>query len=130
MQPSEPSKFAQAGGSPLDALDCPLLTLEHDGARIDLHGRRHPAGEDHTLGHVIDMDPHWNALSQAHPSEDRIYRRQPLPVGLCVRDVDAAGDAPYMAANNLGIAHQLDTRRVAYLDPVEIGLLEIAVDPE
>src|SRR5215472_13833729 len=98
--------------------------------RIDLHGGGHPGGEDHTLGHLIDMDAHRDALRQTHPGEDRIYSRQPLPVGLCVRDVDAAGDAPDMSANNLTVAHQLDAGRVAYLDPVEIGLLEIAVDPE
>src|SRR5215470_4773228 len=98
--------------------------------RIDLHRCSHPGGEDHTLGYLIDVDAHWNALSQAHPGEDRIHRRQPLPVGLCVRDVDAAGDAPHMSANNLTVAHQLDAGRVAYLDPVEIGLLEISIDPE
>jgi hypothetical protein len=35
-----------------------------------------------------------------------------------------------MAAHDLAIAHQLNAGRVADLDPVEIGLLEIAVNPE
>jgi len=55
---------------------------------------------------------------------------QALPVGLRVCDVDAAGDAADMAANDLAVAHQLDARRVTYTDRAEIGLLEIAVDPE
>jgi hypothetical protein len=32
------------------------------GSRIDLHGGGHPSRQDHTLGHLINVDPHWNAL--------------------------------------------------------------------
>src|SRR6266446_5910900 len=98
--------------------------------RIDLHSSRHPGCEDHTLRHLIDVDAHRNALRQAHPGEDRVDRGEPLPVGLRVRHIDAARDAADMAANDLGVAHQLDAGRVTDLDRLEIGLLEIAVDPE
>src|SRR5215471_1739188 len=98
--------------------------------RFDLHRCSHPGREDHTLGHLVDVDPHRNALGEAHPGEDRVDIGETLPVGLCVCDVDAAGDAADMPANNLTVAHQLDAGRVAYLDPVETGLLEIPVDPE
>ena len=37
------------------------------GARIDLHGRRHPGGQDDALGHLIDMNTDRDALRQAHP---------------------------------------------------------------
>src|SRR5260370_30391965 len=100
------------------------------GSRIDLHGRRHPCREDHTLWHLIDVDAHRYALRQAHPGEDRVDVGEPLPVGLRVCDVDAAGAAADMAANDLVIAHQFDAGRVAYRDRPEIGLLEIALDPE
>src|SRR6516165_7831583 len=126
MQPSEPSKFAQAGGSPLDALDCPSLTFERGGARIDLHGRRHPGGQDDALGHLIDMNTDRDALRQAHPGEDRVDIGETLPVGLCVCDVDATGDAVDMAVYNLTVAHQLDVGWIADAEPLEIGLLEIA----
>src|SRR5580700_493626 len=98
--------------------------------RIDLHCRRHPGREDHTFRHLIDVDAHRNALCQAHPGEDRVYVGQPLPVRLRIRDVNATGDAVNMAVNDLVIAHQLDAGWIAYLDRLEIGLLEIAVDPE
>src|SRR5260370_26891489 len=106
------------------------LLVRVAGSWIDLDGRRHPCREDHTMGHLIDVDAHRYALRQAHPGEDRVDVGEPLPVGLRVCDVDAAGDAADMAANDLVIAHQLDAGRVAYLDRLEIGLLEIAVDPE
>src|SRR5215831_9808211 len=96
----------------------------------DLHRCSHPGGEDHPIGHLIDVDAHRNALRQPHPGEDRVNVGKPLPVGLRIRDIDTAGDAADMAANDLAVAHQLDAGQVAYLDPVEIGLLEIAVDPE
>src|SRR5271169_5366132 len=76
--------------------------------RIDLHGRGHPSRQDHTLRHLIDVDAHRNALRQAHPGKDRVDLSQPLTVRLRVRDVDAAGDAADMAANDLAVAHQFD----------------------
>ena len=98
--------------------------------RIDLHRGRHPGREDHTLRHLIDVNAYWDALRQPHPSEDRVDRGQPLSVGLRVRDIDPARDAADMAANDLAVSHQLDAGRVANLDRLEIGFLEISVDPE
>ena len=47
---------------------------------------------------------------------------KPLPIGLRVRDIDAAGDAVDMAARNLAIAHQLDAGWVADADRLELSL--------
>jgi hypothetical protein len=35
---------------------------ELPGARIDLHGRRHPGGQYDALGHLIDMNTDRDAL--------------------------------------------------------------------
>ena len=64
------------------------------------------------------------------PGEDRVDVGKPLPVGLRVRNIDAAGNAVDVTADNLAIAHQLDLGRVADADRFEIRFLEIAVDPE
>jgi hypothetical protein len=76
------------------------------------------------------MDAHWHALGKSHPGKDRVNRGEPRLIRLRVRNVDAAGDAADMAMDDLTVAHQLNVRRIALLDCSEIGLLEIAVDPE
>ena len=96
---------------------------------IDLHGTRHAGDQAHTIRYLIDVDTHRYTLRKPHPCEDRIYRGEPRWIRLCVRDINAAGDAADMATNQLPVAHQLDGRRVAVLDPAETGLLEVAVDP-
>src|SRR5580692_4640461 len=106
------------------------LLLLLAGPRIDLNGGGHPGRKHHALGYLIDVDAHRNALRQTHPGEDRVDLSQPLPVGLRVCDVDAAGDTVDMAAGDLAVSHQLDFGRVAHLDRLEIGLLEITVDPK
>ncbi len=98
--------------------------------RIDLHGGRHAGHQADAIRHLIDVDAHRHALRKAHPGEDRIYRGEPRLIRLRVRDVDATGDAADMATNELAVAHQLDGRRVAVMDPAETGLLEVAIDPE
>src|SRR5260370_19135384 len=97
---------------------------------IDLHGSRHASHQSDVIGHLIDMNAYRHPLRQPHPGEDRIPRSEPRLIRLRVRDIDASGDAPDMATNKLAVAHQLDTCRVAFKDPAETGLLEIAVDPE
>jgi hypothetical protein len=62
------------------------------------------------------VDAYRDALREAHPSEDRIDGGEPLPIGLCVRDVDAAGNAVDVAAEDLAVAHQFDAGRVADAD--------------
>ena len=97
------NRRANAGGRNL------ATSLEHiahslglrPGSRIDLHGGGHSRREHHALGHLIDVDAHRDALREAHPGEDRVDGREPLPVGLRVRDIDGAGDAVDMAANDL-----------------------------
>jgi hypothetical protein len=59
------------------------------------------------------------APRQAHPGEDRVDVGQPLPVGLRVLNVDAAGDTVDMTAHDLAIAHQLDLGRVADADRLQ-----------
>src|SRR5712675_3078063 len=109
---------------------CSASTLRRFGLRIDLHGGRHTSRQPDTIRHLIDVDAHRQALRQAHPGEDRIYRGQPCLIGLRVRNVDAAGDATDVATNDLAVAHQLHGCRVALMNPPETGLLEVAVDPE
>jgi hypothetical protein len=48
---------------------------------------------------------------------------------LCVRDIDAAGDAVDLAAEALAIALELDRGPVADADRLEVRLFKIAVDP-
>ena len=62
---------------------------------IDLHGGRHSCRKHHALRHLINMDAHGDALRQAHPGKDRVDVGEPLPIGLRVGDVDAAGDARF-----------------------------------
>ena len=82
------------------------------------------------MGDMLYVDPNRDALRKPHPGEDWVDIGKPLPVGLRVRDVDGAGDAVDMAADDLGIAHQFDACWIADADWSEIGLLEITVDPE
>ncbi len=98
--------------------------------RIYLHGRGHAGHELHTIRYLIDLDMHGNALGQAHPGEDRVDRRKPHAIRLRVRDADAPGDAVDMAANELAVAHELGLRRIAHVDPAQVDLLEIPVNPE
>jgi len=95
-----------------------------------LDGGGHSRREHHAFGHLIYVDAHWDPLREAHPGENRVYVGKPLPIGLCVRDIDAARDAADMTADDLAVAHQLDAGRVAHLDRLEVGFLEIPVDPE
>jgi len=69
-------------------------------------------------------------LREAHPREDRVHRRDSLSVGLPVRDVDAARDVADVFADDVVMAHQLDPRRVSFLDGMQLRLLEVAIDPE
>ena len=75
------------------------------------------------------MDAHRHPLGEAHEGEDRIDGGETRGVGRGVRDVDAAREPLNPAAQQRGIPHELDRRRVAFLDPPERGLLEIGVDP-
>ena len=74
------------------------------------------------------MHAHRYALREAHPREDRVDGRDPLIVGLRVRDVDCAGDAVDVPTRDLTVAHQLDLGRIAHTDRSKVRLLEISVD--
>jgi hypothetical protein len=97
---------------------------------VDLDGGGHAGGQDDAWGHLIDMHANRDALREAHPSEDRVDSRDPLIVGLRVRDVDRAGDAVDVTAHDLCMAHQLDLDRITNADRAKIRLLEISVDPK
>ena len=99
-------------------------------SRIDLDGGGHTSSKNHARRHLIEMDADRNALGQADPGEDRVDCCKSFLVGLRVRDVDAARDAVDVPPNDLAVAHQLDAGRVTRADSVEIGFLEVAVDPE
>src|SRR5258706_11506528 len=106
------------------------LRMRRPRAMLDLHGRRLAGRQNYALGHVIDMDPHRDALCQTHPREDRVHGRKSLRAGLRIGDVDAARDAADVAAHDLVIAHELDLRRIALANGPQSGLGEVAIDPE
>src|SRR5882762_87593 len=83
---------------------------------IDANGRGHTGRKNHARRHLIDMDADWDALGKAHPREDRVDRRHPLIVGLCVRDVDGASYAFDVAAYDLAVTHQADLGRISQVD--------------
>ena len=97
--------------------------------RFDLHRRRQAGDELDPLRNLVDVDAHRHALGEAHEGEDRIDRGEPGGVGRRVGDIDAAREPLNPAAQERAIAHELDRRRVAFLDAPERGLLEIGVDP-
>src|SRR5713226_5554397 len=105
-------------------------TLRRFRLRIDLHGGGHASHQPDAIRHLINVDAHRHALRKTHPGKNRIYRGKSRLIRLRVRDVDAAGDTADMATNRLAVAHQLNCCRVAFMDPSETGLLEVAVDPE
>src|SRR5262249_11058660 len=96
----------------------------------DLDGSRHTGSKDHSRGNLIDMDADRNALSEAYPGKDRIDAREPLLIGLSVGDVNAASDAVDMPSSDLAVAHELDAGRVPDANRLELGLFEVAIDPE
>jgi hypothetical protein len=75
------------------------------------------------------MDANWDALSQAHPGEDRVDGGNALTIGLSIRNVDRAGDAIDVAAHDLTVAHQLYFGWVAHADGSKGRFLKIPVDP-
>jgi hypothetical protein len=54
-----------------------------------LNSGRHASHEAHDLRRPIDVDVHWHALREAHPSKDGIHGGEPSEVRLRVWDVDA-----------------------------------------
>src|SRR5262245_42298001 len=105
------------------------LNRNRAGATIDLDGGRHAGGKNDTSRHLVDVDPHRDALGEADPGKDGVDGRETLTVGLRVRDMDRASDAVDVAAHDLIVSHQLDLGRSAHAYRREIRLLEIAVDP-
>src|ERR1700761_8262380 len=91
---------------------------------VYLNGGRHAGRKDNIGGHLIDMDTNRDALGQAYPGEDGINGSNPLTVGLCVRNVDCAGDAVDVTAHYLIAAHQLDLSRVSHPNRTKVRLLE------
>src|ERR1700686_1018555 len=97
---------------------------------VDLNRGGHAGRKDDIGGHLIDVDVNRDALGQTYPGEDGIDGGNALTVGLCVRNVDCAGDAVDVTAHDLIAAHQLDLSRISHLDRSKVRLLEISVDPE
>src|SRR5262249_18025795 len=82
------------------------LTAGRTGAIIDLDGGRHAGGKHDARRHLVDVDPHRDALGEVDPGEDGVDGRETLIVGLRVRDMDRAGDAVDVAAHDLIVSHQ------------------------
>ena len=57
-----------------------------------------------------------NALREAQPGEDRVHRGEPFLVRLCIGEINPAGNAADMAANDLPVGHRFDAGRVVLVD--------------
>jgi hypothetical protein len=99
------------------------------GSIVDLNRGRHAGREDDILRDLIDVDAHRDALGESHPSENGVHGGNPLIVGLCIGNVDRAGDAVDVATHCPIIAYQRDFGRIAHTDWGEVRFLEIAIDP-
>ncbi len=97
---------------------------------LDLNRGGQAGDELDPLRNLVDVNAHRHALGEAHEGEERIDCGQPAGVRDGVRDIDAAREPLNPAAQQGGISHELDRRRVALMDPAKSGLLEIGVDPE
>jgi hypothetical protein len=78
------------------------------GSRINLHGSCHASYQEHAIWHLINVDTRGHPLCKTHPGEDRICRREPCLLRLCVREVDVTSDATDMATNELAVDHRSD----------------------
>ena len=99
-------------------------------ARIDLNRRGHAGNQANAIRDLIDLDADRHALSEADPGEYRVDVREPLLIGVCIRDVNGPRNAADVAANDLAIAHQFDLGGIAFADGGELRFLEIGVNPE
>jgi hypothetical protein len=70
-----------------------------------------------------DLVADWDSLREAHPREDRVYRRDPPVRWACTFGTSMPraiyADVP---ADDVVMANQLDPRRVSFLDGVQRGL--------
>src|SRR5208337_1981336 len=98
--------------------------------RVDLDGCGHAGDQANAIGDLIDFDADRHALSEADPGEHRVDVREPLLIGVCIRDVDGPRDAAHVAANNLAMAHQFELCGIAFVDGGQLSFLEIGVDPK
>jgi hypothetical protein len=78
----------------------------------------------------LDVDPHWYALREPHPGEDRIDVCKPHRIRLRIRRRNAARETTHFAQNDLAVSHQLDLRRIPFVVRGKSRLFEIGVDPE
>src|ERR1700756_337905 len=97
--------------------------------RLNLHRRCQASDQAYAVGYVLNLYSNGHPLGQAHPREDRVDLGKTELVGLRVWDVDTAGDANDLAANNFAISHQLDLRKIAVTDGRKLRFLEIGIDP-
>jgi hypothetical protein len=67
-----------------------------------LHSGRHAGNQPDTVRHIIDRDAHRHALRKANPGEYRVDVRDPLVIGVCIRDVNGPRNPAHVAANDLG----------------------------
>ena len=88
---------------------------------VDLYSCSHPLDKLHALWDLIDVDADRDALRKSDPGEDRVDRSHSLIVGLRVRNINGAGNAVDVAANDLTVTHQLDFGRITHADRFKVG---------
>lgn len=69
--------------------------------RLDLDGRGHAGDQPNAIGNRIDPNADRHALSEADPSEYGVDIREPLLIGVRIRDVDGPRNAVDLTANDL-----------------------------
>jgi hypothetical protein len=100
------------------------------GSRLDLNGRRQSGNQANAVRHTLDADSRWYALRKPNPGEDWVDVCKPGPIRLRIRHRNTARDTADFAQNDTAVSHQLDLRRIPFVDRRKSCLFEVGIDPE
>src|SRR4029077_19895509 len=73
---------------------------------------------------------HWNTLRETHPLERRIHILQQILPYWILGIADPARDALNLSFNCRRSTHQYDGGGIANLNEIQLGLLQIGLDPK
>ena len=97
---------------------------------VDADGARLANRQVDSIGDMVDVDSHGDALRQAHPREHRVDLWQALRIRRGVRVGDAAVDAFDVACHfQVWIAHERGTGAGACANVAQARLFEVTGDP-
>jgi hypothetical protein len=106
------------------------INLTSRRPRFNLDGGGHSGSKNHLGRRLVNMDTDWDALGQAHPSEDGVDVGDALTVRLGIWNVDGASDAVDVTTKGLAVADQLDFSLISDANRSKVRFLEIGVDPK